>query len=246
MKIKEIVIVSALLQCLLYSVTAAQQKIRIGCPSISSRQAQLWIAKDEGIFRKYGLDVELIFLRGGQVAIQALTGGDPPLVTIGNVIIANLQGHDIVLVGSVENSYDQVVFARPGTATRFEQLKGKRFGISGFGSATHNAALILFKKFNLEPNKDVVFVPTGTGPERLAAMGSGRIDATFFNPSEVPQALKAGLVELIQTGDIGFEVQRSGLPRHAATSKPIEKPSRRHSRLTSKASTMSSPIKARR
>jgi NitT/TauT family transport system substrate-binding protein len=143
-------------------------KIRIGYPSISSRQAQLWVAKDEGLFRKYGLDVELIFLRGGQVAIQALTGGDPPIVTIGNVIIANLQGHDIVLVGSVENSYDQSVFARPGTAARVEQLRGKRFGISGFGSATHNAALILFKKFNLEPNKDVAFVPTGTGPERLA------------------------------------------------------------------------------
>jgi NitT/TauT family transport system substrate-binding protein len=186
-------------------------KIRIGYPSISSRQAQLWIAKDEGIFRKHGLDVELIFLRGGQVAIQALTGGDPPLVTIGNVIIANLQGHDIVLVGSVENSYDQSVFARPGTMTRMEQLKGKRFGISGFGSATHNAALILFKKFNLEPTKDVAFVPTGTGPERLAAMTSGRIDATFFNPSEVPQALKAGFVEIIQMADIGFEVQGSGL-----------------------------------
>jgi NitT/TauT family transport system substrate-binding protein len=187
------------------------QKIRIGYPSISSRQAQLWIAKDEGIFRKYGLDVELIFLRGGQVAIQALTGGDPPLVTIGNVIIANLQGHDIVLVGSVENSYDQSVFARPGTMARMEQLKGKRFGISGFGSATHNAALILFKKFNLEPNRDVVFVPTGTGPERLAAMSSGRIDSTFFNPSEVPQALKGGFVEIIQMADIGFEVQGSGL-----------------------------------
>ena len=187
------------------------RKIRIGYPSISSRQAQLWIAKDEGIFRKHGLDVELIFLRGGQVAIQALTGGDPPLVTIGNVIIANLQGHDIVLVGSVENSYDQSVFARPGTMTRIEQLKGKRFGISGFGSATHNAALILFKRFNFEPTKDVAFVPTGTGPERLAAMSSGRIDATFFNPSEVPQALKAGFVEIIQMADIGFEVQGSGL-----------------------------------
>ena len=54
------------------------QKIRIGYPSISSRQGQLWVAQDEGIFRKYGLDVELIFLRGGQVAVQALTGGDPP------------------------------------------------------------------------------------------------------------------------------------------------------------------------
>jgi NitT/TauT family transport system substrate-binding protein len=163
------------------------------------------------LFRKYGLDVELIFLRGGQVAIQALTGGDPPLMTVGNVIIANLQGHDIVLVGAVENSYDQTVMARPGVMTRIEQLKGKRFGISGFGSATHNAALILFKKFNLEPNKDVLFVPTGTGPERLAAMGAGRIDATFFNPSEVPQALKAGFAEIIQMADLDFEVQGSGL-----------------------------------
>jgi NitT/TauT family transport system substrate-binding protein len=186
-------------------------KIRIGYPSISSRQAQLWVAKDEGLFRKYGLDVELIFLRGGQIAIQALTGGDPPLVTIGNVIVANLQGHDVVLVGSVEDSYDQSVFVRQGVAMRVEQLKGKRFGISGFGSATHNAALILFKQFNLEANKDVTFVPTGTGPERLAAMGAGRIDATFFNPSEVPQALKAGFVEIIQMADIGYEVQGSGL-----------------------------------
>lgn len=206
-------VLAALVQLVSWFDAQAQtpQKIRIGYPSISSRQAQLWIAKDEGIFRKHGLDVELIFLRGGQVAIQALTGGDPPLVTIGNVIIANLQGHDVVLVGSVENSYDQTVMARPGAVARLEQLKGKRFGISGFGSATHNAALILFKKFNLEPNKDVQLVPTGTGPERLAAMGAGRIDATFFNPSEVPQAIKAGLVEVIQMADIGFEVQGSGL-----------------------------------
>src|ERR1044071_3115416 len=86
-----------LLAALWFGDAAAQplQKIRIGYPSISSRQAQLWVAKDEGLFRKHGLDVELIFLRGGQVAIQALTGGDPPIVTIGNVIIANLQGHDI-------------------------------------------------------------------------------------------------------------------------------------------------------
>ncbi|MGH7834742.1 MAG: ABC transporter substrate-binding protein, partial [Candidatus Binatia bacterium] len=90
------------------------QKLRIGYPSISSRQSQLWIAKDEGLFKKYGLEVELIFLRGGQVAIQALASGDPPIVTVGNVILANLQGHDVVLVGSVKNSYDQIVFVKPG------------------------------------------------------------------------------------------------------------------------------------
>ena len=189
----------------------ALQKIRIGYPSISSRQGQLWVAKDEGLFRKHGLDVELIFLRGGQVAIQALAGGDPPIVTIGNVILANLQGHDIVLVASVENSYDQSVFVRPGTITRIDQLRGKRFGISGFGSATHNAALILFRKFNLEPNKDVALISTGPAAERLAAMSVGKVDATFFNPSEIPQALKMGFVEVIQMAELGVEVQGSGL-----------------------------------
>lgn len=182
-----------------------------GYPSISSRQGQLWIAKDEGLFKKYGLEVELIFLRGGQIAIQALASGDPPIVTVGNVILANLQGHDVVLVGSVENSYDQIVFVRAGTISRIEQLKGKRFGVSGFGPATHNAALILLKKFNLEPARDVALVPTGPAADRLVALSTGKVDATFFNPSEVPQALSMGFVEIIQMADLGVEVQGSGL-----------------------------------
>src|SRR4030095_16207549 len=136
MKVSLTILFSIFLQWYFYANAQSQPlpKIRIGYPSISSRQAQLWIAKDEGLFRKHGLAVELIFLRGGRVAIEALTGGDPPIVTVGNVIIANLQGHDILLVGSVENSYDQSVMTRAGTMSRVEQLKGKRFGISGFGS----------------------------------------------------------------------------------------------------------------
>jgi NitT/TauT family transport system substrate-binding protein len=225
MKFHRIIFLCIVVQVLLSSSGVAQNlhKIRIGYPSISSRQAQLWVAKDEGIFRKYGLDVELIFLRGGQVAIQALTGGDPPIVTIGNVIIANLQGHDIVLVGSVENSYDQSVFARPGIAASVEQLKGKRFGISGFGSATHNAALILFKKFNLEPSKDVTFVTTGTGPERLAAMSAGRIDATFFNPSEVPQRQKPVWWKLFKWPISTSKFRAADWPHRETISKRIAK-----------------------
>jgi len=213
MRILETAVIGALVQFCLWQAAEAQPltKIRIGYPSISSRQGQLWIAKDEGLFRKHGLDVELIFLRGGQVAVQALASGDPPLVTVGNVILANLQGYDNVLIASVENSYDQIVFVRPGTAARVEQLKGKKFGISGFGTATHNAAVILFKKFNLDPNRDVALIATGPAPDRLAAMTTGKVDATFFNPSEAPLATKAGFVEIIQMADLGVEVQGSGL-----------------------------------
>src|ERR1041384_1837698 len=65
------------------------KRIRIGYPSLSFRQSNVWVAKEAGRFKKYGLDVEPIFLRGGQIATQALAGGDPPIVNIGTVVQAN-------------------------------------------------------------------------------------------------------------------------------------------------------------
>ena len=74
----------------LTTVSAQEElkRVRFGYPSLGFRQGHIWVAKDEGIFKKYGLDVEPIFLRGGQLAIQALAGGDPPLMSIGQVVQA--------------------------------------------------------------------------------------------------------------------------------------------------------------
>src|SRR3989304_5264900 len=139
------------------------KKIKIGYPAVSYNQIHIWVAKDAGFFRKYGLDAELIFFRGGQLATQALVAGDPPIVNIGTLVQAGLQGHDVVLIASSESSYAYSVVTLP-SITKVEQLKGKKFGVSGFGSASHNAALIFFKKFNLEPNKDVGGPGPGAAP----------------------------------------------------------------------------------
>jgi len=184
------------------------KKIRIGYPSLSFRQSNVWVAKETGIFNKYGLEVEPIFLRGGQMATLALVAGDPPIVNIGTVIQANLVGSNLVLVAAVETNYDQIVFARPGI-TKLEQLKGKNFGISGFGSATHYASTILVKHLNFDP-KDLVLVPGGPDAERLGALAAGKIDATFFSSSGAPVARKAGFNELLQIADLGVEVQGNG------------------------------------
>ncbi|MGH7830046.1 MAG: ABC transporter substrate-binding protein [Candidatus Binatia bacterium] len=185
------------------------KKIRIGYPAIAYNQIHIWVAKDAGLFQKYGLDVDLVFFRGGQLATQALVAGDPPIVNIGTVIQANLQGHDVVLIGSSESAYAYAVVGRPGIA-RVEDLKGKRLGVSGFGSASHNAVLILLKKFNLEPNKDVAVIVSGGTIERLAALDAGKIDATVLTPSEMPRAKKQGLVEIYDMLDMGIEVQGNG------------------------------------
>ena len=185
------------------------KRIKIGYPAVSYNQVHIWVAKDAGLFKKHGLDAEVIFFRGGQMATQALVAGDPPIVNIGTVVQAGLQGHDVVLIASSESAYNYSVVARPGVA-KIEQLKGKRLGVSGFGSASHNAALILLKKFNLEPNKDVAVVVAGPTMERLAAVDAGRIDATILTPSEMPRARKQGLVEVYDMLDLGIEVQGNG------------------------------------
>ena len=185
------------------------KKLKIGYPAISYNQVHIWVAKDAGLFRKQGLDAEIVFFRGGQTATQALVAGDPPIVNIGLVVQAGLQGHDAVLIASSENAYNYSVVARPGIAT-VEQLKGRRLGVSSFGSASHNAAIILLKKFNLEPNKDVALLVAGPTMERLAAIEAGKIDATILTPSEMPRARKQGMTEVFDMLDLGVEIQGNG------------------------------------
>jgi NitT/TauT family transport system substrate-binding protein len=213
--IRTVLAVSVVVFGLGSSFASAQplKRIRIGYPSLSFRQSNVWVAKEMKLFDKYGLDVEPIFLRGGQMATQALVAGDPPIVNIGTVVQASLRGHNLVLVAAVENNYDQIVFARPHI-TKLEQLKGKAFGVSGFGSATHYASTILVKHLKVDP-KDLALIPTGADAERLAALTTGKIDATFFSSSAAPVARKAGFNELLQIADLGVEVQGNGF----ATSK---------------------------
>src|ERR1044071_8265650 len=182
---------------LLTSAASAQElkRVKIGYPAIAYNQIHIWVGKEAGLFKKYGLDAELVFFRGGQLATQALVAGDPPIVNIGTVVQAGLQGHDLVLIASSENSYAYSVVGKPTTLSKLEQLKGKKLGVSGFGSASHNAALILLRRLNLEPNKDVAIVVAGGTAERLAAIDAGRIDATLLTPSELPRAKKQGRSE---------------------------------------------------
>jgi ABC-type nitrate/sulfonate/bicarbonate transport system substrate-binding protein len=76
------------------------------------------------LFKKYGLDAEIIFFRGGQMATQALVAGDPPIVNIGTVVQAGLQGHDVVLIASSENSYNYIGCRAGRASQRSSNLRG--------------------------------------------------------------------------------------------------------------------------
>src|SRR5207249_8811192 len=79
------------------------KKIKIGYPAVSYNQVHIWVAKDAGLFHKHGLDAEVVFFRGGQMATQALVAGDPPIVNFGTVVQAGFQRRAVGLIPPSEN-----------------------------------------------------------------------------------------------------------------------------------------------
>jgi ABC-type nitrate/sulfonate/bicarbonate transport system substrate-binding protein len=79
------------------------EPLSLGYSSVSGNRAPLWIAKDVGLFEKYGLDVKLVFIRAGSTATQALIGGDIQMVAAAGsaAISAAARGAPIVIIATV-------------------------------------------------------------------------------------------------------------------------------------------------
>src|SRR5262245_37292593 len=99
--------------------------------------APLYLGQDVGIFKKHNLNLEMIFIPGGSLSLQALIGKSLELLLTGGppVVNAYLQGARIKIVGGATNLLPYTFVATGGIRSA-EQLKGKKIGISRFGSNT--------------------------------------------------------------------------------------------------------------
>src|SRR6185369_3103909 len=113
------------------------EKMRFVYSAIGGSQSSVWIPHEAGIFKKYGLDLELLYVGGGGRAAQVVLAGDAPMgiFTGGAVVTANFAGADLAIVASSLNAITFFLMARPEVRS-LEGLKGKKVGITRFGSAT--------------------------------------------------------------------------------------------------------------
>ncbi len=149
---------------------------------------QMWMAQASGLYKKYGLNVEIIDMGGGTRGLQVLLSGEIQAmqVGLGPMVRANTQGADLRLISSFCNTIPFTIFT-PANVKTASQLKGSTIGISSFGSESDIAMDIMLKKFGLT-RKEVTVAQIGGGSVRLAALLSGRVKAV---PLEEPIATKA-------------------------------------------------------
>jgi len=160
----------------------AQEKIRVGQGSISLQSGLMHIGKDRGLFAKYGLTAETIYIPGGSTNVQVLMSGDLDLSQLSGApgVAANLQGADIIYFAGLLDKLNYQVITRPEIKS-VEQLKGKKFGVSRFGSSADFGMRAMLKRLGVDPIKEATILQIGDEPSRIAAIKSGNIDGTVAN-----------------------------------------------------------------
>ena len=161
----------------------------ISYASVSGTRAPLWIARDLGLFEKYGLDVNLIYIASGVTSVNALLGGSVDIIAASgsSAVGAAARGAPLVIIASLGHIAYKLV-ANPAI-TNIQGLKGKIVGSSRIGAGSDYALRRLLPKLGLTPGKDVQLVPTGISESdrRLVMMLQGKIDATLATEDNLLQ-----------------------------------------------------------
>jgi NitT/TauT family transport system substrate-binding protein len=201
----------------LFSIVAvtcvdAQEKIRIGLGSISLQSGLVHIAKDRGLFAKYGLAVESIYIPGGSTNVQVLVSGNLDLSQLSGApgVAANLEGADIVYFAGLLDKLNYQLIARSEIKS-IEQLKGRKFAVSRYGSSADFGMRTMLKRVGIDPVKESTILQIGDEPARIAAITSGSVDGTVVNAPFSSEAERLKLSVLADSVKMNIPFFNTGL-----------------------------------
>jgi NitT/TauT family transport system substrate-binding protein len=174
------------------------RKLTIALSAVNAVVAPLWVAVDEGLFRRYGLEVEVANLDGGSRAVAAIVSGDAPIgvLNAGSVADARLQGTDVLILAALFDGYYFQIYSQPVIQAP-AALRGRTIAASGARAASERAIIDVLQPLGLESNRDYQITYVGSQSGRLAALEQGLVDATVISPPAGLKARQAGFRELV-------------------------------------------------
>lgn len=183
----------------------AQMKARVAWTSFASNMSGTWVAQEEGLFKKNGLEVELVHIPSTSRAIQVMLAGEIHYSYMDgrNSVTAALKGADVVILAGVANRLVFSFMARPEIKS-FNDMKGRKIGITRLGSSTHSVTLWVMNKVGIKP-EEYQMLQLVDVPNIFTAIVAGQIDAGALSPPTNFRARKAGLTELMDVTKEGPE-----------------------------------------
>ena len=182
--------------------TFAQERITVGLTTrTGSTSLPFVIAEEKGFFKAEGLNAIVVIMQNQVVVNGVVTRNVDYGGTFSNFVGAAISGLPVrIVMSAMEGSDHYLVTA--ANIKRVEDLKGKKFGISSFGGTPHSEAIMILRKFGMNPEKDVTFLQIGGSSSRYAALESGSIDAAMLVPPFNNFAVKHGFHQLMSFNDV--------------------------------------------
>ena len=167
--------------------------VTIAYTSVSPQYAPVWIAKEAGFFRRNGVNAQLVYMRGGVLATQALVSNDVNFINAGGggVVDAVLGGADIFMIASPINQEPQVLVAKKEIKD-IRQLRGKRLAVNSLAGPAMLSLKMILGASGLDPERDVTYLATGSSASRYGALQLGQVEAATLAPPFTFAARKAG------------------------------------------------------
>lgn len=195
-----------------FTCVHAQEKLRVGLGSISLQSGLVHIAKDRGLFAKYGLTAESIYIPGGTTNVQVLVSGNLDLSQLSGApgVAANLEGADVVYFAGLLDKLNYQLVARSDIKS-IEQLKGKKFAVGRYGSSADFGMRAMLKRVGIDPVKEATILQIGDEPARIAAITSGNVDGTVVNAPFSSEAERLKLNVLADSVKMNIPFFNTGL-----------------------------------
>ena len=182
-------------------LASAQTKVSILHAVIGPKQVPLWVAHEQGLFAKQGIDVQLGLFDGRLPGHRQITGDNPfGALGIPVAIGGATEGRDFKLLVAFSSAGAATahLVARSGVKTS-DDLRGKRIGTNRIGTGFWLTAILALEHFGLDPNRDrISFAEVGGGALRLVqALEAGEIDAAVLDPAQSTQLRAKGFALLL-------------------------------------------------
>ena len=190
---------------------SAPTKLVITYAVFSEREGALFVARDQGFFRKHGLDVQLVYVNTASVALSALARGDSHLntgSTSGAILGAMAGGLDLVFVAGLVNKLTGAFVTAPEIKSPMD-LKGKTIGVTSIGGGNWVFTMLALEHWGLDPKRDGITIRViGNEAVRAQAIATGVIDGAHVATYAFSTALKKqGYRILADLTDLGIPYQ---------------------------------------
>jgi ABC-type nitrate/sulfonate/bicarbonate transport system substrate-binding protein len=181
---------------------------------LNERSGILWVARDAGIFQKYGIDPTIVNVRNAQVGMSALAAGETQFhvgSATGTSIGAMAGGLDLAYIAGLINKLDGAFMVNPSIKTPAD-LKGKRVGVQSIGGGVWMFSMLAFEHWGLNPERDnIQFRIIGDQSVLAQAITQNIIDGGYLGYAYGAQLERQGYRMLGDLMKMGIPYQGLGM-----------------------------------